>query len=184
VILVIGMSLALADDASPWAGEWGLDPSQSDDPYEAIGRAIQEPLLTGGAASQYAPDGGSDSREDDQRRLVDSTTAMLGLSGRIGLQPRPEEGLTLTFGGEDPVDLQLGRKWTKIKTDDGTLRLRAEADGHLVLQRRLKAALLTETFLAPDASDTMVAVVRVDGSGIEGLEFRRVYRALNEPTSP
>ncbi len=174
---------AAAATVDPWVGEWGLDPAKSDDPHDALQRAIRAPVLTGGAATRLSPDGGAEALEADYQKLVTATTGLLAVSGRLGLVASGDEGVQLTFGGEAPVELTLGRKWTKVEIEDGTLRIRArEIAGHLVLERRVKTAVLTETFL-PRAEDPSVlyVVARIDGSGIEGLEFRRVYRALHDP---
>jgi len=180
MLLTALMSHAFAADLSPWVGEWGLDPAASDDPYEKLQQAIGVPLLSGGAARGLAPDGGADDREEQQRRLVSITTRLLALSGRIGLAPTEAADLSITYGGEPSLDVTLGRKWHKVKREDNVIRLRASAQDNLVVERRVKSAVLTETFLAPVEPGVLYAVVRVDGSGVDGLEFRRVYRALHE----
>ena len=174
------LAVAAATDLSSWAGDWALDPSQSDDPGAALQRAISAPLVSSGAARGLAPDGGQDDREQAQRRLVEATSAMLGQSGRIALAPTDDGDLEVTFGGDAPLVVALGRRWTKVKRpDEGLLRIRAEVEDHLVLERRHKTLALTETFLIPTEPEIIYVVVRIDGSGIEGLEFRRVYRALH-----
>ena len=77
------------------------------------------------------------------------------------------------------MHVTLTRKWSKVKTWNGLLRMRAQLGEQLVLERRMKSLWITETFLAPQDPETVVAVVRVSGSSISDFEFRRVYRALD-----
>jgi hypothetical protein len=168
-----------------WAGIWGLDPSRSDDPTVAIERAYVAPMLTGGEASQMSPDGGAVDNEAERTKLVYETLAMLGVSGRLSLTPAADGAIGLEWGGGEPLALVPG-KWTKVVPEEGDrYRIRVTDFGdQLVVERRSKTTILTETLLEPkgvEHANELVAVVRIDGSSIDpGVEFRRIYRHLDQ----
>ena len=171
-----------------WAGVWGLDPSRSDDPSLAIERAYVAPMLQGGAAAEMSPDGGQVDQEAERTKLLYETLGLLGVSGRLSLAPADEGHLALEWGGGERLTLTEG-KWTKVVPEDdgGRYRIRFHDLGdQLIVERRLKTTILTETLLAPpgvvdERPHELVVVVRIDGSSLDpGVEFRRVYRQLSE----
>lgn len=180
-MIVLLCAAASAADLAGFAGTWGLDPSRSDDPSEAIAAALVRPAASAGAASAYSPDGNGDASDDpaEQReKLVREVLGLLAVSGTIGLAPT-DGGVTLTFGGEDTLVLSPGDGWSKLKRDGGTWKVRVREQGdRLAIERRYKSTAVVETLIPPEDRE-LVVVVRVDGSGIDpGVEFRRVYRAL------
>jgi hypothetical protein len=166
-----------------WAGVWGLDPSLSDDPTVAIQRAYVPPMLSGGEASQMSPDGGDVDHEVERTRLLYETLGLLGVSGRLSLAPGADGAIALEWGGGEELALVPG-KWTKVVPEDGErYRIRVhELGDQLVVERRLKTTILTETLIQPgEEKRELVVVVRIDGSALDpGVEFRRVYRQLAE----
>ncbi|MBX2799545.1 MAG: hypothetical protein KTR31_17850 [Myxococcales bacterium] len=181
MIVWMWVSLAWATEGlDPWVGAWGLDPVKSDDPVQTLRMAIRAPTVGSGAAGRLAPDGGQSDRQDAQARLVKTALSMLGRSGRVEFRRDEAGAMVVEFGGESPITLSPGRKWTKVRQDDGMLRIRAElGPDYLLVERRIKSMVLVETFLLPKEEDLTYAVVLVDGSGMDGVEFRRVYRALD-----
>lgn len=170
-----------ADTPEPWFGTWSLDPIKSDDPRALVDQAVRGSLLNGGGARNLAPDGGSGVDPDEQKRsIANSVLALLARSGQFTLSKPPnEQDLTLTYAGDAPVGLLLGRKWTKLRSNRGTMKVRAQLSDQLILQRRERTIRITETLLEPDSEGMLAVVVRVDGSGITPMEFRRVYRNLD-----
>lgn len=170
-----------------WAGVWGLDPSRSDDPTQAIERAYVTPMLQGGAASAMSPDGGQVDNEAERTKLLYETLGLLGVSGRLSLAPADEEHLSLEWGGGETLTLTEG-KWTRVAPEGDASRYRIryhDLGDQLIVERRLKTTILTETLIAPHGGDQppgeLVVVVRLDGSSLDpGVEFRRVYRQLSE----
>ncbi|HHO53121.1 MAG TPA: hypothetical protein ENK18_20160 [Deltaproteobacteria bacterium] len=176
------LGLATAGELSGWIGAWGIDPVESDDPYLALERAVRAPLLSAGSARQMAPDRGASDLEAARARVLEEMTRMLNRSGRLDLAEDEDGKLVVGFGGDTPVAVELGRGWARIKEDTGVLKVRAWRSGeHLSVERRLKTTSLTETLLPPEDPELLYVVVRIAGSGMEGLEFRRVYRALDPP---
>lgn len=165
-----------------WAGIWGLDPSRSDDPTMAIQRAYVAPMLTGGDAAQLSPDGGEVDHEAERTKLLYETLGLLGVSGRLALAPEGDGAIGLEWGGGEHLALVPG-KWTKVAPEEGQkYRIRVTDLGdQLIVERRLKTTILTETLLTPEEKGELVVVVRIDGSALDpGVEFRRVYRQLAE----
>ena len=176
---------AMAGPAAEWVGEWALDPVRSDNADRMLQRAVRAPMLDTPAPStrqNLSPDRAAqdDQMEEARRRVMTLTTTMLARSARISIREPEVEGLIVEFGGEEPMELTLTRKWTKTRRDGSTLRMRAFADGQLTLERRIKTMRVVETLLPPDEDGTVYAVVQIVGSGMETIEFRRVYRALSE----
>jgi len=162
----------------PWAGDWALDPTQSDDGPQAIERLVRgAPIQGGRAAARMSPDPASsaDVASDDRQRLVDALTKLLARSGRIELTAA-EDGVTVEYSGEDPVTLPFGRKWTKVRWDGSKVKLRAQVGNALKLERRVSGATVVETFLPLEQEGEAAVVVRIDGAGVQATEFRRVYR--------
>jgi hypothetical protein len=181
---MIGWMVMGLAQAAWWSGDWGIDPSASDDPTTALERAVATTpsAVTGGAARAYAPDGGQSTVDDEERRTeaLYETLAFLGRSGRLSFLEAPE-GVSLAFGGSDAVVLVPGRKWSKVVGEDGKYKLRLfDLGDRLVVERRYGSTVLNETWMAPkDDPDAAVVVVRVTGGQIgQGVEFRRVYRKL------
>ncbi len=174
-------SLATASDLSPWVGSWGLDPSQSDDALQRVQMAVRAPILDASGARQLSPDGsGQVDQEDHQRRVVGSVMRLLGHSGIVEwAEGSKSDVVRLTLGGDPPQELSDGRKWTKVKTDEGRYRVRVQLGERLVLQRRADNLTVTETFLDPSDDGSVAVVVRLEGSGLQEIEFRRVYRPLD-----
>ncbi|MEO0600543.1 MAG: hypothetical protein AAF211_03850, partial [Myxococcota bacterium] len=80
------MAVAFGGDL-PWAGDWALDPTQSDEGPQAIEQLVQRaPTTAGQAAGQYSPDptSGQQTQVDDRNRLVVALNQLLSRSGRIG----------------------------------------------------------------------------------------------------
>jgi hypothetical protein len=178
------VAAAFAGPLDPFQGEWGLDPIESDDPIPLLAGMVSGPVATGSAAARYSPDQGAGVGEDERNRVIDAVIRLLGVSSRLALTP-DGESVVVTFGGEEPVTLPLGKKWSKVRRGDGsTYKMRALLDGEqLVLERRVKASVLTETFLKPVRPDELFVVVRLDATGLAtGLEFRRAYDALHDTT--
>lgn len=162
-----------------WGGEWGLDPSQSDDPSIAIERAYVAPAPVPGA-DKYSPDGGQTDVEEDRRKLLYETLAILGVSGRMSLA-RDGEAVVVGWGDGDSVHLSPSGKWAKVVDADGRkYRIRVfEEPELLVVERKVSGTLVTETLVPPKDVGELVVVVRIDGAQLDpGVEFRRVYRAL------
>ena len=70
----------------PWAGDWALDPTVSDDGPAAIEGLLRgSPVRGGGAAAAMSPDpsSGQDVVNDDRQRLVSGLSRLLSRSGRI-----------------------------------------------------------------------------------------------------
>ncbi len=177
-------SAAFGADLGRLGGSWALDPARSDDPSELLYRLARSPAVQGGAASRYSPDQGTDQGEAERERAARTVNEMLGISSRVDLAGT-DDGVTITFGGEVPVEVSIGRKWKKVKRDDrDNYKIRAQQDGpHLVLERRFRSNILTETFLAPgsEATDRVYVVVRLDATGLaSGFEFRRAYAPLHQ----
>lgn len=173
------VGLASAGELSGWLGAWGLDPSQSDDPQYALARSVRAPLLSSAGARQMAPDKGQSDLEAARERVLGEMTRMLLRSGRLDLAEGPDGQLLVGFGGAPAVSVAVDRGWTRVKEEDGLVKIRAWRSGdRLSVERRLKTTSLTETLLAPDDPEQLYVVVRIAGSGVEGFEFRRVYRAL------
>ncbi|MEZ4235317.1 MAG: hypothetical protein R3F59_03990 [Myxococcota bacterium] len=168
-----------------WAGEWGVDPSRSDDATAVIEKAYVGPAAsTASARSRFSPDGGGqDANTVDvdaaKRKLLYRLMSVLGRSGRLSLG-EADGSVELGWGeGDERMTLAEGRKWTRVVSEDGDrykIRVFAEPD-YLSVERKIAGAVVTETFV-PDDGD-LVAVVTVVGSELEaGIEFRRVYRKL------
>jgi hypothetical protein len=172
-----------------WAGEWGVDPSRSDDPTKVIEQAYVGPTVSSQAASQYSPDGQGDVADVDaaKRKLLYKLMSVLGRSGRMSLADETDGAVRLGWGDGDPLRLEPGAKWTKVVSEDGDkykIRVREEPDW-LMVERKVSGAVITETFVAPNASQPseeagdLVVVVSIVGSELDsGIEFRRVYRSL------
>lgn len=177
----LAASAPLAAAATPWwSGEWGLDPSRSDEPSTLIERAYVGPTATARDARAYSPDGGQVDLDDARRKLLYRLIGALGLSGRLSLGA-DGEAVTLGWGEGEPVHLTPGRKWTRVTPEEGErYRIRIQQDEDwLVVERKLTGATITETLLSPKESGELVIVVSIAGSELDtGLEFRRVYRAL------
>lgn len=170
--------------AERWYGQWSLDPVRSDDPQPLVEQAVRGPLLNSTGARQMAPDGGSGIDPDEQKRvLVNQVLGLLARSGQFtlaeGLGP---ESVSLTFAGDEPLSLELGKKWIKTRSNRGVTKLRVRLAEQLLMERRERTVRVTETLLPPDDAGTMAVVVRVDGSGVHPMEFRRVYRNLQAVT--
>ena len=175
---------AFAADASPWLGEWGLDPVRSDDPLPRLEMAARAPMLaTTQQTRNLSPDRAAqdDEIEAARRRVLSITTGMLARSSRmtLGAPSSDDAGLTLEYGGEDPIDLTLTRKWAKAQRTEGRMKIRAFAEDQLVVERRIKTMTIVETFLPPEEDGSLFSVVRVVGSGMDTIEFRRAYRRLD-----
>jgi hypothetical protein len=169
-----------ATAASPWVGEWGLDPSRSDEPSQMIERAYSGPALSNQGAGRYSPDGGEVDHEAERGKVLYEALALLGASGRLSLAPGAEGRVALGWGDGQVLELESGRRWTKVTSDDGDrYRIRVVDLGEqLLVERRAKLTEISETLIPSDQGD-LVAVVRVDGNTLEsGVEFRRVYRRL------
>jgi hypothetical protein len=169
-----------ASAASPWAGEWGLDPSRSDEPTQMIERAYSGPVLTGRGASRYSPDGGQVDHEAERGKVLYEALGLLGVSGRLSLSPGSEGHVALGWGDGQVIELEPGRRWTKVTPEQGErYRIRVSDLGEqLLIERRAKLTEISET-LIPSGQGDLVAVVRVDGNTLDsGIEFRRVYRRL------
>jgi hypothetical protein len=183
----VGMALlaTLAPAAAAeswWAGEWGVDPSRSDEATQAIERAYIGPTLTAGPAQPFSPDGGGDVDVDaSKRKLLYKLMAVLGRSGRLSLAEEPDGAVRLGYGDSDALRLELGNKWTRVADQDGDkykIRVRAE-DDWLMMERKVSGTVVTETVVAPKEPGELVVVVTVVGSELDsGIEFRRVYRRL------
>lgn len=172
-------------DLSGFVGSWGLDPSKSDDPGEALSHAAESaPTASASKASQLSPDGGSTPDEDAPKHALDDATALLGGSGGL-VVALASEGVTVTWTGEAPVTLPLTRHYQKVKASP-RWKARAWMDGdHLVVERRRRSTSVAETLLPPERADELVVVVWVEGTGLaHPVEFRRVYRALSGDTAP
>ncbi|MEN0061564.1 MAG: hypothetical protein AAGA48_05400 [Myxococcota bacterium] len=163
----------------PWAGDWALDPTQSDAGPEVIDRLVRGPITTGQNAAGLSPDptSGQQTQQDDRLRLVSSLQHLLSRSGRILLAPA-DDGVVVKFAGEEPVTVPLGRKWTKVDWGKTRVRLRVEQGQNLVIERRAAGAIIRETFLPISEPGEVAVVIRIDGTGVTPQEFRRVYRAL------
>jgi hypothetical protein len=177
-------AVAEAADLSLFSGDWGVDPTRSDDPTDALSGVIVGTTM-GTEAQAYSPDGGKSGSEDEgdatRDRLLADVYSLLGASGRIGLRPADAETVDVALSGEESVRLELNGGWARIERSDGeTCRIRArDAGDKLVLERRLRSTRLFETLVPPDTEGLLVAVVRIEGSVIDhGIEFRRVYRGL------
>lgn len=180
-MMIVLCATASAADLGGFAGTWGLDPSRSDDPSEAIATALVRPAVTGAAAAGYSPDGQGDAPSDPEEhnaKLVREVMSLLAVSGTIGLASA-DGGVSVTWGGEDALVLAPGDGWSKLKRDDATWKVRVRQVGdRLSIERRVKSTAIVETLIPPEHQE-LVVVVRVDGSGLDpGVEFRRVYRAL------
>lgn len=177
-------AVALAGDL-PWAGDWGLDPTQSDKGPEQIEAIVLGRVGVGTgqqAAASMSPDptSGQDLQRDDKRRMVDSLKHLMSRSGQIVLADA-EEGVTVTYSGEEPVTLTFGRKWAKVDWGDRRVRMRAWKGRSLTIERRIGGASVTETFLPSTEPEEVAVVVRIEGSGVQQQEFRRIYRLLTQP---
>ena len=174
------LAAAWAGDLSPWTGTWSLDPTRSDDPYRLVLQSIRNPLLGGASGRGMAADGGQGDMEAERREVRDTVMQMLAQSGQLTLTPGKEDALVVTFAGHEPLEVDVGGRWVRRRGPDGMQRLRARHREQLVLERRRNTVIVTETFLAPTEPGVVPVVVRVDGSGVFGFEFRRVYRLLPE----
>ena len=174
-------TVAAAATGSSWDGEWGIDPSRSDDPTTLIEGAYTGPsTTTGRAARPYSPDGGQVDVEAAKRKLLYRLISVLGRSGRLSLASE-EASVRLGWGDGDPLELVPGRKWTRVKPEDGDkYKIRVQQiDERFVVERRIVGATITETLMSPDDQDEIVVVVGITGNELgSGLEFRRVYRRL------
>jgi len=182
-VAVLG-TVAQAADVSVFAGDWGIDPTKSDDPTAAVaGVAVGTSM--GADARQFSPDGGEEQEGDETKdRLLADVYALLGASGRMAIRAENATTVDLALSGEEAVRLEVDGGWERIQRSDGeTCRIRLHETGDkLILERRLRSTRVFETMVPPDADGVLVVVVRVDGSVVEhGIEFRRVYRALAEP---
>lgn len=180
--ILLATAFAADGPAGAWYGTWSLDPVRSDDPRPLVEQAVRGPLLNATGARQMAPDGGTGIDPDEQRRvMLNSVLGLLARSGQFTLgEPSSEQDVTLTYAGDTPIGLVLGRKWVRTRSTRGVVRVRARLKDQLVVERREKTVRVTETLLPPDDDGLLAVVVRVDGSGIHPLEFRRIYRNLDE----
>lgn len=178
---------AWAGPVDPWAGTWGLDPAESDDPGERLRAAVTAPIVSGGRAASMAPDGGASSAgaEDERSHALDDAFDLLGCSGGIELRPAGD-GLSVAWTGEAAVVLPLTRRWVKHEREAHRWKVRAWRDGpNLVVERRQRATSVAETFLPTTAPDEVVVVVWVEGPSLHPpVEFRRVYRTIGAPEAP
>lgn len=180
----VWMSAALAGgpDLSHFAGSWGLDPSKSDDPGEALAIASDVPPdVRMSKARQMSPDGGDSVDEDAPKHALDDATVLLGGSGGLVVAVA-DEAVTVTWTGESPLTLPLTRRYVKVKGGERRWKARAWMDGdHLVVERRMRSTSVAETLLPPARADELVVVVWVEGTALaHPVEFRRVYRAMGE----
>ncbi|MEQ1504654.1 MAG: hypothetical protein ABMB14_20610 [Myxococcota bacterium] len=177
---------ATASASAWWTGDWGLDPSASDDPTQAIQQAYVGTAVSGASeASKLSPDGGEVDVEANRTKLLYQVLGLLGVSGRITLVEEGDDAVSLAWSGVAPMHLPVGNKWTKVARvdeDHEGYRIRVREDGdRLIVERRLNATTLTETLLSQPNPGELVVVVRVDGSALDpGVEFRRVYRSMGE----
>lgn len=182
-VLWVLASAAQAATLPWWSGEWGVDPSQSDDPTHAIERAYVGPTVTGQAAEKYSPDGGGQTdTEQDRKKVLYEMIAILGVSGRMSLAPCPDDTSAISLGWGDGEKLTIvpGGKWVKVSDVDRKYRIRVFDEGdQLTVERKFVGAVVTETLVAQKTADELVVVVRIDGASLDpGVEFRRVYRSL------
>lgn len=182
--LWMALAVAWADgpEVSAWYGTWSLDPARSDDPAPLVAQAARGSMLQSAGARQMAPDNGTGVDPEVQRRqIANAVLAQLARSGQFTLGPSETDGhVVLTWAGEPPIEVALGRRWTKVKSNRGVTRVRARLGAQLVLERRERTVHITETLLPRTEPETLAVVVRVDGSSVYALEFRRVYRDLPE----
>lgn len=177
-------------EARDWAGEWGIDPSRSDEPSSVISGAYTGPELTGGpGASRFSPDGGAIDHEAERAKILYEALDMLGVSGRLSLSHAAEGSISVGWGDGTVLVLPSSRRWTKVGEGPDRYRIRAlDLGEQLFVERRAKLAAVSET-LIPQDGDDLVCVVRIDGATLQtGVEFRRVYRKLEDrdaqPASP
>lgn len=169
--------------ASGWIGEWGIDPSQSDEPSTLISGAYTGPVVSASAASRYSPDGGAVDHEAERNKVLYEALDLLGVSGRLSLARGSDGLVSLGWGDGTVLSISPGRRWTRVipKDDSDRYRIRVTDLGEqLFVERRGKLTAISET-LIPQTEGDLVSVVRVDGSTLDaGVEFRRVYRRLDE----
>ena len=170
-----------------WVGEWGMDPSRSDDGVKAVQDAFVAPTVAttpAGSPSSLSPDQGSTDDPDEQRqKALRDALGLLGKSGRCVFSAAGDASLEADWG-DGVVTVPFGNKWTKVTTPQGDrYRVRAWSTPEmLVVERRFKTNELTESWVPPSDADTRdrVVVVRIVGPSLpEGVEFRRVYRRLD-----
>lgn len=182
---LLALTSAGAAESAWWAGEWGVDPSRSDDATQVIERAYVGPSVSSGAAQPFSPDGQGDVDHDAaKRKLLYRLMGVLGQSGRLSLADGADGAIRLGWGDGEPLRLEPGRRWTRVVDPEGDkykIRVR-EDQGWLTVERKVAGALVTETLVAPNdpaGAGELVVVVSIAGSELEsGIEFRRVYRPL------
>lgn len=170
-----------AADLDVVAGLWSLDPLASDDPTDLLYLGLRNPTASGQSASQYAPDGGASANQDAGERALATVKGLMFSSGRVSIEPAGDL-LRIGFDGHEPMEVGLDEGWVRFKREDGDrLRIRATWTGDmLVVERKVKASTLVESFLAPKDPRRMYAVVRVSSSVVSPpIEFRRAYAALH-----
>lgn len=171
---------AVAQEASPWwAGAWGLDPSESDDPLALVEADFRAPTMP--SASRLAPDNAVDASEDAYARARDATLRALNRSGRVEFEPAGEL-VNVRFDQSEISALTLDGHWAKASDESGRYKVRLWDEGvRLTVERRYRGLVLRETWLAPASpeSDELAVVVALNGATMgSGVEFRRVYRRL------
>ncbi len=182
MILWLAAASALAVDLAAFAGDWGVDPSRSDDAAAAVLGAPPGATISGGQAEGLSPDqqGEGQEGEDAARdRMVADVLLLLSGSGSLVLRPEGD-AIELALAGDAPVRLEPGGAWARVDCGQARCRMRLrDEDDRLVLERRMKATHLEETLLPPAEDGTMVAVVHIESTvAARPIEFRRVYRSL------
>jgi hypothetical protein len=176
---------ALAADAW-WVGQWGLDPSRSDDGAKAVEDAFVAPVAPppgAGSPTGMSPDQGQSDSEDQRQKALSDAMGLLGRSGRCVLAPVGEDALSIDFG-DGATTVALGNHWTKVQPASGDrYRIRAWLRPDvLIVERRYKTNTLTESWLPPTDPESRdrAVVVQLQGPSLtNGVEFRRVYRRLD-----
>lgn len=184
---------------APWEARCTLDRAASDDPRQALDRAMP-PRGSGGPPGGGGPGGSSGGPPAGGGGPGGGAPGNGGPGGGApggaggssppaGLPQAVQAGRVLDLhvapgsirvglDGQEPVTLALGARWSRVRGPEGErIRMRASRSrSGLAVERDLGRVDVTDDFISLDAAGRLVVVRTVKASGVSDIALRNVYR--------